>query len=272
LKNDNPYRLDPPFYVSFSGGRTSGYLLRHVLDAFDGTLPNGCHVLFANTGKEHESTLEFVHEIEKRWCPVTWLEFRNADPIPVFQIVNFETASRDGRPFMELNERFDYLPNAVSRSCTGQLKVSTMQRYLRSTGVKIADITAILGLRADEPRRVSRVKNDQTRNLAVPLADAGVTRDHVNSWWSMQEFDLRLPNNDDAYGNCDLCFLKSRAKIERIMEREPERAEWWINQETLKGKPFRSDRGTYKQILHQVTIQGKLFGGEDDSIPCDCTE
>ena len=52
----NPYRVDPPFYVSFSGGRTSGYLLRHVLDAWGGSLPEGGHVLFANTGKEHGAT------------------------------------------------------------------------------------------------------------------------------------------------------------------------------------------------------------------------
>src|ERR1700722_18190984 len=37
----NPYRLEPPALISFSGGRTSGVLLHHVLEAYDGTLAEG---------------------------------------------------------------------------------------------------------------------------------------------------------------------------------------------------------------------------------------
>ena len=47
----DPYKVEPPFYVSFSGGRTSGYLLRHILDAWGGQMPKDALVLFANTGK-----------------------------------------------------------------------------------------------------------------------------------------------------------------------------------------------------------------------------
>ena len=32
----NPYLLDLPAVVSFSGGRTSGFMLRHILDAHGG--------------------------------------------------------------------------------------------------------------------------------------------------------------------------------------------------------------------------------------------
>ena len=72
----NPYKIEPPFVVSFSGGRTSGYMLKQILDAYDGKLPVGGIVCFANTGKEHEATLRFVHDIEQRWCPIAWIEYR----------------------------------------------------------------------------------------------------------------------------------------------------------------------------------------------------
>jgi hypothetical protein len=32
----SPYLLDLPAVVSFSGGRTSGFMLRHILDAHGG--------------------------------------------------------------------------------------------------------------------------------------------------------------------------------------------------------------------------------------------
>ncbi len=35
----NPYRIETPFIVSFSGGATSGFMLRKILDAYEGELP-----------------------------------------------------------------------------------------------------------------------------------------------------------------------------------------------------------------------------------------
>src|SRR5262249_19633664 len=56
----DPFRLAEPFVVSFSGGRTSGYMLRRILDAFAGRMPDGGKVIFCNTGKERPETLDFV--------------------------------------------------------------------------------------------------------------------------------------------------------------------------------------------------------------------
>ena len=56
----DPFRLDGPALVSFSGGRTSAYMLRRILDACGGRLPAGVHAVFANTGRERAETLRFV--------------------------------------------------------------------------------------------------------------------------------------------------------------------------------------------------------------------
>ena len=108
----------------------------------------------------------------------------------------------------------------------------------------------------------------------------------VLAWWKTQLFDLRLMRHE---GNCDLCFLKGRAKIEAIMRVAPELAGWWIDQEAkaraqycpAKGHAesytrFRADREDYARLADQVARQGRFdFGGdaadwEGDS--CACTD
>ena len=56
----NPFKIIEPTVISFSGGRTSAYMLWRVLQAHDGKLPNEAIVMFANTGKEAEETLALI--------------------------------------------------------------------------------------------------------------------------------------------------------------------------------------------------------------------
>ena len=62
----NPFLLPPQSVLSFSGGRTSGFMLRRTLNAFGGKLPSDRKVIFCNTGKEREETLEFVERCSQR--------------------------------------------------------------------------------------------------------------------------------------------------------------------------------------------------------------
>ena len=72
----NPYYCDEPTVISFSGGRTSAYMLYQTIQAHDGNLPNYLKVCFANTGKEMLQTLEFVEECSINWgVDITWLEY-----------------------------------------------------------------------------------------------------------------------------------------------------------------------------------------------------
>ena len=80
--------------ISFSGGRTSGYMLHRILEA-NGDLPDRVKVLFANTGREMSGTLDFVHNVEKNWgVDITWLEYSRA-PSNRYQNgkAHFETVS-----------------------------------------------------------------------------------------------------------------------------------------------------------------------------------
>jgi predicted phosphoadenosine phosphosulfate sulfurtransferase len=63
-----PYLIPGPACISFSGARTSGYMLRQIVDAYGGTLPDDVIVAFMNTGKREE-TLRFVHDNVRRTRP-----------------------------------------------------------------------------------------------------------------------------------------------------------------------------------------------------------
>jgi hypothetical protein len=127
----NPYRIDGPALISFSGGRTSGYMLRNILDAHGGTLPDDVHVVFANTGKEMPETLDFVQECGERWgVRITWLEWRDNEA--GYDTVSHNSASRNGEPFKALIDKRGFLPNPVMRFCTQEMKVRPMQTLMLS--------------------------------------------------------------------------------------------------------------------------------------------
>ena len=100
----NPFLITEPTCISFSGGRTSAYMLWRILEANQMKLPEDAIVCFANTGKEEEATLKFVHDCEINWgAEIHWIEYKY-DEIPAkrFKRVTYETASRGGEPFAEL--------------------------------------------------------------------------------------------------------------------------------------------------------------------------
>tara|TARA_R110000822_G_scaffold137399_4_gene274887 strand:- start:1214 stop:2059 length:846 start_codon:yes stop_codon:yes gene_type:complete len=278
----NHYRLELPAVVAFSGGRTSGYMLRHILDAFDGVQPDDLKVCFQNTGLEHKATYQFVEDCAKNWgARITWLKYTtgpNGKPETIR--VNGQSASRTGEPFDRLIEAKGYLPNPVSRVCTSNLKMRTQDRYLRSLPDFADGYTNALGLRYDEPRRAQRVKSDNGReSIVCPLYLSGVTEHDVLKWWGEQSFDLNLPMKGNTAGNCVGCFLKSRHKLDALMREMPEYFTWWVRAEERasatagSGARFRLDRPSYATLVDQVSRQHVLpftSDEEDDSLPCGC--
>lgn len=104
----DPFNITQPTCISFSGGRTSAYMLWRVLQANDG-LPADTVVCFANTGKEVEATLRFVQDCAEHWnVPIHWLEYLPTEP--GFIQVDFGRASRQGEPFEALILKRQYLP------------------------------------------------------------------------------------------------------------------------------------------------------------------
>ena len=273
----DPFKINGPTCISFSGGRTSAYMLYRTLEANNG-LPDGARVCFQNTGKEREETLRFVNECSKRWgVDIDWLEFRDAET--KFEKVTFETASRNGEPFEAIIRKRKYLPNPLVRFCTVELKVRTCHRYLKSLGW--TEWESWIGIRADEQRRLSKIKNQDYgthETKYAPCGIAGVTKHDVAKFWREQPFDLELDNinGETPWGNCDLCFLKNTNKVMSLISREPERALWWAKMETItepdkpSGGYFRTDRPSYQSMMDSAKNQIDMFDDAGEDISCFC--
>lgn len=248
----SPYWIEGPALISFSGGRTSAFMLWMILCAHGGQLPEGVYITFANTGLEREETLRFVHECATRWGQrVYWLEWKDREsaktpPEDRFDLVGFNSASRNGEPFRALIRRKRYLPNAVSRFCTAELKIDTMKQFMLAQGHE--NWTNVVGLRADEMRRIvkQQKRNEEGKERwrsAWPMLKDEITSRDIWRFWlgkniNPRELDHPLPQGFDLglwpyEGNCSYCFLKGRDVL-MFQERErPGTIDPWIEIERL---------------------------------------
>ena len=283
----NPFLIEGPAVIAFSGGRTSGLMLYRIIEEHGGKLPDDVVPVFCNTGKEHEKTLDFVKECGERWgVRIRWIEYVYAIEAPKrWSEVDYESASRDGEPFATLIKSKGFLPNPRIRYCTEEMKINLVQRFVKGA-LGFDHYTRVSGLRADEPHRVARGRDreqagDMGWSNSFPLFDAGITVQDVSDFWRSQAFDLKLPNINGTtpMGNCDICFLKSNGKVASIIAMEPQRAVWWANMEASvgpngpnghmrHGNLFRMDRPSYAAML----AQGTMFTDTEDQIDCACTD
>jgi 3'-phosphoadenosine 5'-phosphosulfate sulfotransferase (PAPS reductase)/FAD synthetase len=265
----SPYLLpDGNVQIAFSGGRTSAYMLRQIMEA-NGGLPDRVVVSFQNTGREMPQTLDFVQEVGARWgVPIVWIEYR--PDAPKFEVVSHNSAARDGEPFEALIRKKMGLPYKFARFCTSELKVHCSTRYLRSLGWD--RWRNAIGIRADERHRLPKKPQKERFQPWHPLAAANVSKHDVALFWRRQPFDLRLPNvkGKASLGNCDGCFLKSEASLAALAREFPERAAWWARMEAMtaengwggKNPVFNADRPV-AELISFIERQGDwLFSTE----------
>lgn len=211
--------------ISFSGGRTSALMTKWCLDNWQDKYE--MIVVFANTGKEREESLEFVQECDKQFgFNCVWVE---AITNPEHgrgvraKVVDYKTASRNGEPFEAMIAKHG-IPNVGSPHCTRELKSYAIKAYARSIGWK--DYYTAIGIRADEIDRIA--PDREKKRFIYPLVALNITKNDVNLFWSQQSFDLRLKTYE---GNCDLCFKKSFRKLMTIVNETPESVLWWYEME-----------------------------------------
>lgn len=307
----NPYITSGPTVIQFSSGRSSAKMVHDFMAANDGKLPPDTIFAFENTGKEDEESLKFANECDKRWgLNMVWLEYRPGEVstktnailsllavttgseiaqkiVPddgKYQVVTYETASRNGEPFEAvIAQRGGVLPNPRSRYCSSEMKTRTLHRFLRQT-VGWTEWDTLLGIRADEPSRVSKFRQNphpetKSETIVLPLAEMKVTAKDVGKFWREQSFDLGLPNNGGKtmHGNCDLCFLKPARQVASLIQEKPERAVWWAKQEQAAesvahgaGSRFRNDRPSYARMMEYAGQQGDMFDPNEEAISCFC--
>lgn len=271
---------------SLSGGKTSSYMAymasKHMSEH------NNLFV-FANTGEEHEKTLEFMHNVDQ-WLGLglVWIEavVNEAGASSTHKVVDYASASRKGEPFEKVIEKYG-IPNQDWKHCNRELKLnpihSLASEYFNGEPYKTA-----IGIRVDEPARIGK-----NPDFFYPLASEwAVDKQDVNDFWESQSFTLEIPEH---HGNCKTCWKKSDRKLFTIASENPEWFDFFKRMERKHGRSgyfnnesdpdrvfFRGYRTVddiflaaetlgFKKFVQDNSYQRKLFGYNLDA-DGGCTE
>ena len=174
-------------------------------------------------------------------------------------------------------------------------------------GEDAVEFVSLVGLRADEPRRVSRIleRNNaldtrDTERLAdgeyvyAPLSEQGINKSDVLDFWTRQCWDLEI-SQDMNLSNCVYCFMKGERALREIAAKSedapqqclstPESILWWadIERRYARAVPSRSNPEGVTRFgffganrLEYEQIMATSGGGSEDApggaLPCDCTD
>lgn len=216
--------------------------------------------LFDDTGREHPKTYKFIDDFEVH------------EGFKIHRATYMREDTGELYGFASYNQHKTYLPNRVKRICTEELKINVTRKYLRSLGIthRSAPFEQFIGYRADEPDRVKRYKPTWKNAIPrFPLYEMGINKAMVNEFWANKPYNLEIPS---ILGNCDLCFLKGKNTIIRILQHFPEMADKWIADEERIAKKRPDNPSTYfpdvtyRQLLQAAQSQISLFPEEDLSL------
>lgn len=213
---------------------------------------------FQNTGMETPETIEFL---KRAPFPLLVLQYKAENPKdrPSFTVETLESMNKTGEPFKQLVKKRKAIPNKRQRFCTQEMKILTLRRYMKSQNIK--EWENYLGIRADEPQRVSDItrkyEKRNGRNVKVypkfPLADTGVNLKTVGNFWTKQNWDLdmpMIPSGKTICGNCVGCFMKSEAELAITYKRYPHLYSIMENMEKEIGHTFRDVRSMEEYRTH----------------------
>ena len=228
---------------NLSGGKSSAYMT--ILEK---PTPEDI-VLFTDTGREHPMTYKFLDDIEKN------------EGFKIHRATYLHRRSPGLTGFHALTNWKRYLPNRVKRICTVELKIMVARRYLRPLiGLKFQQH---IGFRFDEERRVRNYRSTYKGTVTrFPLYEKGITKAMVDAFWLSKPYTLEIPA---ILGNCDLCFLKGKSNLIKIMAAHPELADKWINDERRSGNTFFPDV-SYQQLL-AIAQQSSASPDLTDAVP-----
>lgn len=263
--------------VSFSGGRTSAYLCSVLLDKFD--RDDLCFV-FLDTGAEHPKTYDFIRKVDAHYgLGLVCLRCDADQPRGVGQgvapyVVSISGIGQDLVPFRSLCAKYG-TPSSRTPFCTRDLKENIYTKWCNAEFGR-GQWVSWLGIRADEPRRLSRVGDSPLRRYMAEVDDAD-KRDVLDFWREMP-FDLGIKEH---LGNCVFCVKKSSAKLALAARDEPlMAAEWEAMIDTARLNPrgertfaYRGSK-TFSQVLAEYAdvpteaLRGRIRSFRNDANTC----
>ncbi len=249
--------------ISFSGGRTSAYLVNLFRNDPD------AHFVFMDTGAEHPATYHFIKDIVKHW---------GIDLVCLRVVVNPEMGKggsykqislselkQDLEPWKEMLAKYG-APAFDMAYCTARMKTEPFEKYCDEKFGK-GNYERWIGIRADEPKRLPA---EVLEGLGFPVPEkvarqkrgfrylgeiSEFSKDDILDWWEKQPFDLAITEH---LGNCVFCIKKGLNKVALAAKDEPEQFVKWV--EVTEGASVRTEgrkhnhKRMYRQRLHASDI------------------
>jgi 3'-phosphoadenosine 5'-phosphosulfate sulfotransferase (PAPS reductase)/FAD synthetase len=221
--------------VSFSGGRTSAYMVylmeqKRINEGWD------VDYIFNDTGAEHPKTYEFIKRVVKEWgINLTCLKSVASQEKGVgntYKIISVDQIGWDLTNVKENIKKYGQF-TIMNPFCTDRMKTIPVSKYIKDKyGKKYCNW---LGMRIDEPRRLKHlsVQNEMfsevkknTQKVRYLAEISPFTKEDVIYWWSKQSFDLEIPEH---LGNCIFCVKKDAKKLALAARDCPQEAQEWSN-------------------------------------------
>ena len=181
----------------------------------------------------------------------------------------------------------DFSRVGASHMALGAFGERGYPEFAPMSGEDSIEYISLIGLRADEPRRVARVmtrnrlgsgnperaKREMTDGeiLCTPLADVGVSNEDVVAFWADRDWKLALPPETNL-SNCVYCFMKGTTAIPKVrrdvassdavlaeelrsVADTPSDIRWWANLESqYERRPLKRYKGRGRRSNKKVTI------------------
>lgn len=235
-----------PQIVSFSGGRTSAYLV-HLMEQRR-LAGEDVHYVYMDTGAEHPKTYEFIRNVVREWG--IDLHCLRVIPNPElgkaseYEELSIADIGPDLIPWKRMLNKYGH-PYVGGAFCTDRMKTVPFIKYCQERFGR-GNYHTWLGIRADEHKRL---KPAPGFSYLADISD--FEKQDVIDWWEGQSFDLGI---QEHLGNCVFCIKKSMQKVALATMDEPELAAKFVDileKEILTGREPVMYRGnnTLKSLI-----------------------
>lgn len=304
LVNDKPYSVENQFGYHFNGE------IFEELVSYKGFLPSLYSGRICTKELKMETSKHFIEQ---------WL--RGNDIIP--RLGHFGEESRISKD--EIYYKHKSNNGETPKEIYLDKKAFCFNRELSKPEQKYQDFSAVdlsyrkflkskeyvtfIGFRVDEPLRIKKMKErinqpfndnidlgkmaylkEDNEHIYMPMIQFGITKDDVQNFWQIQDFDLGLPY-DGSLGNCVFCFMKGIKKLATIPSNDkstgPENIDWWINIEkkyqrdlikekriisNKKRKPYINFFGMGADVSYEKIKNNENLYDEKLTLPCHCSD
>lgn len=176
--------------ISFSGGRTSAYLL-HLMMQFNKDIP----CVFMDTGAEHPNTYQFIRDIYNKWQPkLTLLRVsinKTHGEGSTYRRIDINDVRCDYEPWKAMLKKYGH-PYVGGAFCTDRMKTKPFTVFCEDYFGK-GQYETWLGIRYDEPARL------WGEDLFKAMKASGVSNESASSVFCKAIHLARSLNSDICY-------------------------------------------------------------------------